>query len=85
LVLHFYNHPVQYFKMPVLVGDYDETEFNRVPYNYIDLSSIFQLKDINYRRQFAHIYAHRLVQMRDILIEKVQQKWGKYLYTIKLF
>jgi len=62
--------------MPVLVGDYDETEFNRVPYNYIDLSSIFQLKDINYRRQFAHIYAHRLVQMRDILIEKVQQKWG---------
>lgn len=62
--------------MPVLVGSYDQTEFERPPFNYKDLSSTFQLKDINYRRQFAHIYAHRLEQMKDVLFDKIQQKWG---------
>lgn len=63
--------------MPDHVGNYDQTEFERLPFSYMDLSSVYQLKDINYRRQFAHIYAHRLLQMRDILLQKVTQKWGK--------
>lgn len=62
--------------MPELVGNYDQTVFERLPYNYTDLSSAFQLKDVNYTRQFAHIYAHRLVQMRDVLLGKIKQKWG---------
>lgn len=67
-------------KMPDLVGDFDQTAFKRLQYTYKDLSSVFHLKDVNYTRQFAHIYAHRLVQMRDILLEKIQQKWGNTLY-----
>lgn len=62
--------------MPELVGNYDQTEFERSSFSYADMSSVFHLKDVNYTRQFAHIYAHRLVQMRGILSMKVQQKWG---------
>lgn len=67
--------------MSELVGDFSEP-FERPSFNYADLSSIFQLKDVNYTRQFAHIYAHRLVQMRQILVEKTQQKWGKRFLRI---
>jgi DNA polymerase delta subunit 2 len=62
------------------IGDYEETNFERPSFNYVDMSSVFHLKDVNYTRQFAHIYAHRLVQMRDILQAKIQQKWGIVIY-----
>lgn len=71
--------------MPELVGDYGQKEFERPSFNYADLSSVFRLKDVNYTRQFAHIYAHRLVQMRHILVEKTQQKWGKKLLRFTFF
>lgn len=64
--------------MPELVGNYGQPEFERLPYNYKELS-VFHLKDVNYTRQFAHIYAYRLVQMRDILLNRIQQKWGKQI------
>lgn len=70
--------------MPELIGSYDQTEFKRSSYDYTDLSSVFHLKDVNYTRQFAHIYAHRLVQMRDVLFKKIQQKWGM-LFFIKFY
>jgi len=70
--------------MPKFVGNYDQTEFERLSFNYADLSSLYRLKNINYNKQFAHIYAHRLMQMRDVLIEKVQQKWGRYKILINL-
>lgn len=68
--------------MPELTGDFDQTEFERSSFNYLDMSSVFHLKDVNYTRQFAHIYAHRLVQMREILQVKIQQKWGMIIYVI---
>lgn len=71
--------------MPELVGNYGQTEFERLSYNYTELP-VFRLKDVNYTRQFAHIYAYRLVQMRDILYKKIQPKWGikllKYIYIV---
>jgi len=70
--------------MPELVGNYERTEFERLTFDYADLSSAYRLKDINYNRQFAHIYAHRLVQMRDVLLKKIQQKWGGYELLINL-
>ncbi|XP_060854060.1 DNA polymerase delta subunit 2 [Rhopalosiphum padi] len=66
------------------IGDYEETNFERPSFNYVDMSSVFHLKDVNYTRQFAHIYAHRLVQMRDILQAKIQQKWGEACDVYKL-
>lgn len=71
--------------MPDLVGDFGQTAFKRLPYNYKDLSSVFHLKDVNYTKQFSHIYAHRLVQMRDILLEKILQKWGILFYINSTF
>lgn len=68
------------------VGSYQPIEFERPSFNYVDLSSAFHLKNVNYSRQFAHIYAHRLVQMREILLDKIQQKWGMTIsYFISLF
>lgn len=66
------------------VGNFEVTEFERPSFSYVDMSSIFHLKDVNYTRQFAHIYAHRLVQMRDILQSKIHQKWGSY-YNIIMY
>lgn len=80
LLKEFYEFTGDYFSkvnMPEFVGNFDQTEFERSSFNYADMSSVFHLKDVNYTRQFAHIYAHRLVQMRDILQGKIQQKWGK--------
>ncbi|XP_050433902.1 DNA polymerase delta subunit 2 [Adelges cooleyi] len=70
--------------LDLVVGDYDQAEFDRSPINYVDLSSAYHLTNINYRRQFAHIYAYRLVEMREILAEKVQQKWGEKSVIYKL-
>lgn len=68
--------------MHELVGNYKQTEFERPSYKYLNLSSVFHLKDVNYTRQFAHIYSHRLMQMRNILLEKVQQKWGIRVFVL---
>jgi len=64
------------------VGNFEVTEFERPLFSYVDMSSVFHLKDVNYTRQFAHIYAHRLVQMRDVLQSKIHQKWGSYCNII---
>lgn len=66
--------------MAELVGNYCQTEFERLSFNYTDLSSMFQMKDVNFTKQFAHIYAFRLNQMRDILNGKMQQKWGIHFF-----
>ncbi|XP_025405480.1 DNA polymerase delta subunit 2 [Sipha flava] len=70
--------------MPQLIGDYEQSALERPTYNFRDLSSVYHLKDVNFTRQFAHIYAYRLVQMRNILLDKVQQKWGDESYVYKL-
>lgn len=44
-------------------------------------SERFQLKENknDYSKQFAHIYARRLDQMRPLLTEKALEKWGKQI------
>lgn len=38
---------------------------------------LLQEKFNDYSKQFAHIYARRLDQMRPLLKEKATEKWGK--------
>ncbi|XP_031618741.1 DNA polymerase delta small subunit isoform X2 [Contarinia nasturtii] len=51
---------------------------------FVDSSVRFQLKDkkTDYSKQFAHIYAQRLDQMRPLLQAKAAEKWGDK-YPIK--
>lgn len=47
--------------------------------NYTDLSSIYLQRSKDFTKQFAHIYAVRLNSMRDPLIKRSLNKWGKLL------
>lgn len=55
------------------------SEFRRLTtMKYIDTSKRFQLKNKrDYSKQFAHIYARRLEQMRPLLMKKAHEKWGE--------
>lgn len=45
---------------------------------YSDCSMRFKLKaKFDYSKQYAHIYAKRLDEMRPLLHERVTVKWGK--------
>lgn len=45
---------------------------------YSDCSMRFRLKaKSDYSKQYAHIYAKRLDEMRPLLTERVAEKWGK--------
>lgn len=53
-------------------------EYKRLVTPYCDTSDRFRFKGPNdYSKQFAHIYASRLAQMRKLLTVIVQEKWGK--------
>lgn len=57
-------------------------EFHRLSSTKFDNSSQrFQMKEkkSDYSKQFAHIYAHRLDQMRPLIHEKATEKWGKFV------
>lgn len=60
----------------------DPQEFKRQEIQYEDLTNDFN-DDIDFSKQFCHIYAVRLAELREILISQVIKKWGK-LY-IKCF
>lgn len=52
--------------------------FARVPVaTYTNSSQPFRLGERSFSRQYAHIYATRLVQMRPFLVTRAQQHWGK--------
>lgn len=52
--------------------------FARVPVaTYTNSSQPFRLGERSFNRQYAHIYATRLVQMRPFLVSRAQQHWGK--------
>lgn len=54
--------------------------FARVPVaTYTNSSQPFRLGDRSFSRQYAHIYATRLLQMRPFLVSRAQQQWGKCL------
>lgn len=52
--------------------------FARVPVaTYTNSSQPFRLGERSFSRQYAHIYATRLLQMRPFLVGRAQQQWGK--------
>ncbi|NWU51287.1 DPOD2 polymerase, partial [Dromas ardeola] len=63
----------------------EASTFARVPVlAYTDCSQPFLLGERSFSRQYAHIYAARLIQMRPILEEQARQKWGNDVALRKL-
>ncbi|XP_071779754.1 DNA polymerase delta subunit 2 [Centroberyx gerrardi] len=58
--------------------------FDRVLPAYTPCSEHFRLGERCFTRQYAHIYAARLMQMRPLLTERAQQKWGADVCVRKL-
>lgn len=55
-------------------------DFKRLSVKYEDLSKRFQFQTKNdYSKQYAHIYAARLNEMRELLTHRAKDKWGKAL------
>lgn len=51
--------------------------FDRTSLAYSRCSDQYKVSERSFSRQYAHIYAARLMQMRPLLSERAQQKWGK--------
>lgn len=51
--------------------------FERTSLAYSPCSERYTVGERSFSRQYAHIYAARLMQMRPLLSERAQQKWGK--------
>ncbi|XP_006106864.1 DNA polymerase delta subunit 2 isoform X3 [Myotis lucifugus] len=59
--------------------------FARVPVaTYTNSSQPFRLGERSFSRQYAHIYATRLLQMRPFLVSRAQQQWGSGVLVKKL-
>ncbi|AWP06764.1 putative DNA polymerase delta subunit 2 [Scophthalmus maximus] len=58
--------------------------FERMPPTYSPCSERYTFKERSFSRQYAHIYAARLMQMRPLLSERAQQKWGSDVLIRKL-
>ncbi|XP_060107538.1 DNA polymerase delta subunit 2 [Heteronotia binoei] len=59
--------------------------FVRVPVStYTNCSQNFRLGERTFNRQYAHIYATRLIQMRPLLMERARRKWGNKITVKKL-
>ncbi|OWF46452.1 DNA polymerase delta subunit 2-like [Mizuhopecten yessoensis] len=77
---------------PGNVGDFlheptqesEDVEFQRADSQYEDKSERFLLKDKNFARQYAHLYAERLWMMRGKLEKAARNKWGKDVNVKKL-
>lgn len=46
---------------------------------YTNRSANYRLGERTFTRQYAHIYATRLLQMRPLLIERAKKKWGMHV------
>nr|XP_060643668.1 DNA polymerase delta subunit 2 [Anolis sagrei ordinatus]XP_060643669.1 DNA polymerase delta subunit 2 [Anolis sagrei ordinatus] len=59
--------------------------FARAPASsYTNCSQNFRLGERTFNRQYAHIYATRLIQMRPLLVERARRKWGSNITVKKL-
>ncbi|XP_067401912.1 DNA polymerase delta subunit 2 [Emydura macquarii macquarii] len=59
--------------------------FARAPVSaYENRSQHFRLGERSFQRQYAHIYATRLLRMRPLLLERARQKWGSGIAEKKL-
>ncbi|XP_068083676.1 DNA polymerase delta subunit 2 isoform X2 [Anabrus simplex] len=61
-----------------------ENVHQRAECDYKDLSKKFALQTKDYTKQFAHIYAIRLVRMREMITKRVRRKWGPDMPIRKL-
>lgn len=62
------------------IVEHPENGFQRLStVKFRDSSKRFKLQEIktDYTKQFAHIYARRLDQMRPLIEAKSIEKWGK--------
>ncbi|XP_034548518.1 DNA polymerase delta subunit 2 [Notolabrus celidotus] len=50
--------------------------FERMSLAYSPCSERYRIGERSFSRQYAHIYAARLMQMRPLLSERAKQKWG---------
>lgn len=61
----------------------EASTFARVPVSaYADHSQPFRLAERSFSRQYAHIYAARLIEMRPILEERARRKWGESVWGV---
>lgn len=51
--------------------------FDRMSLAYSPCSERYTVGERSFSRQYAHIYAARLMQMRPLLSERAKQKWGE--------
>lgn len=58
-------------------SDQNGPVFDRMSLTYRPCSDRYSVGERSFSRQYAHIYAARLLQMRPLLSERAQQKWGK--------
>ncbi|XP_073478293.1 DNA polymerase delta subunit 2 [Aquarana catesbeiana] len=52
--------------------------------HYANQSECYRLGERSFARQYAHIYATRLLQMRPLLVERAKKKWGDDIPVRKL-
>lgn len=73
------------FPKDSLIGSVDR-EYSRLSCEYQDNMERFRFERHNdYSKQFAHIYASRLEQMRNLLTERVKAKWEDKYPLKKMF
>ncbi|CAN9513444.1 unnamed protein product [Ophioblennius macclurei] len=58
--------------------------FERTSLSYTACSQRYEVGERSFNRQYAHIYAARLMQMRPLLSERAREKWGSDLCIRKL-
>lgn len=58
--------------------------FDRMSQDYSPCPERYKVGERSFTRQYAHIYAARLMQMRPLLSERAQQKWGPNVLIRKL-
>uniref|UniRef100_A0A1A7Z0K6 DNA polymerase delta subunit 2 n=1 Tax=Iconisemion striatum TaxID=60296 RepID=A0A1A7Z0K6_9TELE len=58
--------------------------FERTSLEYNPCSERYSVGERSFNRQYAHIYAARLMQMRPLLSERAQKKWGSDVLIKKL-
>lgn len=66
------------------VSEEQQPSFERVSLAYNPCSERYGVGERSFSRQYAHIYAARLIEMRPLLSERAQQKWGSEVLIRKL-
>lgn len=59
--------------------------FERETLGYSSCLDRYGVGERSFNRQYAHIYAARLMQMRPLLSERAQQKWGRNIRDTEAF